>query len=53
MTQKAEELIASIAEMFSPSTRRYSESLAPLMPKRATQAQEKIVRRISVFGHAA
>lgn len=53
MTQKAEELFASIAEMFSPSARRYAESLAPLMPKRTSPAQEKVVRRVSVFGQAA
>lgn len=53
MTQKAEELFASIAEMFSPSARRYAESLAPLMPKRTLTSQEKAVRRVSVFGQTA
>ncbi len=52
MTQKAEELILSISELFSPSSRRYAESLAPLMPKRETSATVAR-RRVSVFGHAA
>ncbi|MCU0815268.1 MAG: hypothetical protein MUF74_01945 [Cypionkella sp.] len=53
MTQKAEELFASLAEMFSPSAKRYAESLAPLMPKRDATASHSTPRRVSVFGHAA
>ncbi|WP_435257512.1 hypothetical protein ACSBLW_15565 [Thioclava sp. FR2] len=52
MTQKAEELINTISEMFSPSSRRYAESLAPLMPKREHTANAA-PRRVSVFGHMA
>ena len=54
MTRKAEELINTISEMFSPSSRRYAESLAPLMPKREHAATTAAApRRVSVFGHMA
>lgn len=54
MTRKAEELINTISEMFSPSSRRYAESLAPLMPKREhTASAVAAPRRVSVFGHIA
>lgn len=54
MTQKAEDLIASIAEFFAPSSKRYAESLAPLMPKRPVASNSvSAPRRVSVFGTAA
>lgn len=50
MTQTAEALINSISEMFSGSSQRYMNTLAPLMPKRRepTKATAKI-RSVSVF----
>jgi hypothetical protein len=52
MTRKAEELFASLADMFSHTERRYAETLAPLMPKRETAvASSRSLRRVSVFGN--
>ena len=54
MTQKAEALIYSISEMFSTSSKRYMDTLAPLMPKRpVAQATKSTIRPISVFHRAA
>lgn len=54
MTQKAEALIYSLSEMFSSSSQRYMDTLAPLMPKRASEgAQAKASRPVSVFHRAA
>lgn len=56
MTQKAEALIYSISEMFSTSSKRYMDTLAPLMPKRTASevAATKIAaRQINVFHRAA
>lgn len=54
MTQKAEALIYSISEMFSTSSKRYMDTLAPLMPKRSTAEVQKIAaRQINVFHRAA
>lgn len=54
MTQKAEALIYSISEMFSTSSKRYMDTLAPLMPKRsAVETQKPAARSVSVFHRAA
>jgi hypothetical protein len=53
MTQKAEDLIASLAEIFSGSTKRYTDTLAPLMPKRAhSSSASSSVRPVRVFHRA-
>ncbi len=50
MTQKAEALIYSISEMFSTSSKRYMDTLAPLMPKRsATETKKVVARHVNVF----
>ena len=55
MTQQAEALIHSLAEMFSTSSQRYMDTLAPLMPKRsaADVSATKMTARVSVFHRAA
>ena len=54
MTQKAEALIYSISEMFSTSSKRYMDTLAPLMPKRsAAETKKATVRQVSVFHRVA
>lgn len=56
MTQKAEALIYSLTEMFSSSSQRYIDTLAPLMPKRANDgaaSSKSAARPVSVFHRAA
>lgn len=53
MTQKAEALIYSISEMFSSSSKRYMDTLAPLMPKRADEGSSTVkARPVRVFHRA-
>ncbi len=56
MTQQANALIYSLTEMFSSSSQRYMDTLAPLMPKRdasETASKTSAAHRVRVFHRAA